>query len=36
MKAGVAGLSGPLALVLLAAPDPVRPEPGDEPKVLVS
>jgi hypothetical protein len=34
-------LLGPLAgrvpgLAELAAPDPVRPEPGDEPKVLVS
>ena len=27
---GLAGLAG------LAAPDPVRTEPGDEPKVLVS
>jgi hypothetical protein len=41
MKAGVAGLGVPLAgrvpgLAGLATPDPVRPEPGDEPKVLVS
>jgi hypothetical protein len=36
IAAGVSGLNGRRALPGLTAPDPVRPEPGDGQKVLVS